>query len=290
MTKDNLKLISKSSSEWNQFILDEFYPLGIKSTSTTFSGEIDLIKYDDDFCFAGVTSSSHEVKSEVYDEFFYLISTINPIRWSNGSNSGYLHNGGIVVFDCTEEITYQFPVGQTSKSFLIPYHYFKDDNAIDSIKQGSGLLYKNMIHQLLEDIHANSHSLLNRMHTIANLLTINDPVKIVDDNIQHEFDAIKDFIRVNAKNPSLSLDYIASKLLVSRSKIQAILGEHGTNYTTLTKKTRVNQLAKSIKHNMTTSLYQLCFEHGYKSISSASAQFKSVKGMSLKQYRDSIRG
>ncbi|MGR5187743.1 helix-turn-helix domain-containing protein [Photobacterium damselae] len=290
MSKDNLRLVSKSSREWVKFISDGFYPLDIISTAADFSGEVDIVKYDDDFRFASVKSSSQEVKSEVCDEFFYLISTINPIRWFNGIGNGCLNNGGIVIFDCTKEMKYKFPESRVSNSFLIPYHYFKNGSDIDLIKHGGGLLYQDMIYQLLEGIHVDNHSLLNRMHTIANLLTINDPIRISDDSIQLEFDIIKEFIHINAKNPNLSLDYMASQLLISRSKIQAILGKNGTNYTTLIKQARVNKLANSIKHNMTTSLYQLCFEHGYKSISSASAQFKSVKGMSLKQYRDIIRG
>lgn len=290
MKENSFNLTSKSSSEWNKFILDEFYHLSIKSNSTVFSGQINITKFEDDFRFARVASSGQEIESETYDEFFYLISTANPVRWSNGISGNYLSNGGIVVFDCTKEMKYKFPNKRVSNSFLIPYHYFKSGSDIDSIRQGSKLMYQNMIHQLLGDIRGNDHCLLSRMHVIADLLTITDPRKIVESKIKHEYDAITEFIYLHARNPNLSLDYIAKHLLLSRSKIQAILSEYGTNYTTVVKEVRVDALAKSIKHNMTTNLYQLCFEHGYKSIPSASAQFKSIKGMSLKQYRDNLRG
>lgn len=290
MTEKNLKLVSKSSNEWTKFILDEFYHLDIKSKSSTFSGEIDIIQYDDDFRFASVISSGQEIKSETHEEFFYLISTVNSIRWSNGLSHGCLNNGGIAIFDCTKEMKYTFPDNRISNSFLIPYHYFKNGSDIDSIKHGRRLLYQDMIYQLMEDIYLSKYSLLNKMHTIANLLTITDQDKIEDDSVRHEYAVITEFIRMNARNPNLSLDYMARQLLISRSKIQSILSEYDTNYTTLIKNIRVNKLARSIEHNMTTNLYQLCFEHGYKSISSASAQFKAVKGMSLKQYRDSLRG
>lgn len=290
MNKENRKLITNSSCEWNKFILEDFYQFDVKSTSNIFSGEIYTVKYEDDFRFASIISSSQEVQSKIYGDYFYLLSTSNAINWSNGEANGYLNNGGIVIFDCTKEIKFEFLDYRVSNSFLIPFHFFNSSDDIDIIRHGKGILYQEMIYQLLEDTNVSSYNLINRMHTIANLLTINEPLKIVDDNILYKFTAIKEFIYTNAEDPNLSLDYIASNLLMSRSKIQSILREYGTNYTTLVKKIRVNKLAKSIKCNITKNLYQLCFEHGYKSISSASAQFKSEKGMSLKEYRDKMRG
>ncbi|ARR51828.1 AraC family transcriptional regulator (plasmid) [Photobacterium damselae subsp. damselae] len=290
MNKENCRLVSKSSEDWRRFVLKEFYPLDVKPKAELFSGEVNIVKYEDGFRFASATSSGQEIKSEICDEFFYVVSTTQSMRWNNGLSHGYLNAGGVVVFDCMKEMRYAFPKNRISNSFLIPYHYFKNSRDIDVIKKGQPPLYQGMICQLLGDINIDHCCLINRMHTISNLLTISDSESIKEDVMQHEFEYIKNFIYMHIKNPNLSLDYIARHLFMSRSKIQTILGKNGTNYTTLTKTIRVNKLAKSIRDNMTTSLYQLCFEHGYKSISAASAQFKAVKGASLKLYRDSLRG
>lgn len=289
MDKENFKLVSQSEDDWNKLVLDEFYRLDIKANNSNFSGEIDIVKYEDDFRFANVNASCQEVISEVRDEYFYLITTQDPLCWRNGHSHGYLKSGGIVVFDCTQDMAYKFPGGRRSKSFLIPYQYFRNGMAIDAIRNGNKLTYQDIIYQLLGDIKVDKPDLINRLHSIANLLTITNPLSINESKIQQEYEAIERFIVDNAGNPNISLDYVANRLLVSRSKVQAILTEMGTNYTSLVKQIRVQNLAKSIEFDMTKNLYQLCFEHGYRSISSASSHFKSIKGVSLKQYRDSFR-
>ncbi len=142
MKREITNLTSQSGTEWAQFTKEKFYSLNVTSLEPKFSGCIDIVRFENDFRFAKIKSSAQEVKTS-YDkekDFFYVILSSGAMTWDNDTKHGALRNGGIVVFDCNRPVKYKFMGERNTTSFLLPYSYFKEGSAIDSIRKGVLLL------------------------------------------------------------------------------------------------------------------------------------------------------
>ncbi|EOA8958782.1 hypothetical protein ACIMS1_004459 [Vibrio harveyi] len=287
MEKNIFKLTSNSEKDWNKFVVKEFYELNIKANSDEFSGVLDVVRYNG-LRFADVISSGQKVIFSKRGEFIYLISTSTPLAWENGEGHGVVKDG-VVVFDCNAPVKYQFLKSRKTKSVLIPYSSFSSASVIDSIKKGGLGIYKDVISEIMKDISIGSEDFSHRLNAVSNLVSILDDTKNNEEKVlDNEFKKLKLFIYQNAHKEYMSLDYVARNVFFSRRKIQSILSCKNTTYTELLKEIRVQRVVNSMIKNRNKTIQEHCFEQGYRSMSTAAYQFKSVKNVGLKEYKDTL--
>ena len=101
----------------------------------------------------------------------------------------------------------------------------------------------------------------------------------------YDLNSIINIINCNALSHTLNLNLISSSLGMSKSKTQKILSRSNITYSERIKIARVNALAWQIRHYNHKTLYELCYDCGFNTVSNAAVQFKKVKGMSISQYK-----
>ncbi|KJF85397.1 hypothetical protein UB42_20035 [Photobacterium leiognathi] len=90
-------------------------------------------------------------------------------------------------------------------------------------------------------------------------------------------------------NNSLNLDLLSNQLFMSKSKIQKIFHDNGKKYNEVVKVLRVNLLAEKIKNNVSKTIIELCYESGFNSRTNADIQFKQVKNLTIKEYKNKLK-
>lgn len=103
--------------------------------------------------------------------------------------------------------------------------------------------------------------------------------------ISERYSVIVSFIRNNIKNPELSLSYLAEYMGITERMIQYILAEKNVTFCHILSTERCRHLASRVKNNLYCNVNISIYESGFKSITTANRQFRSIYGMTPRQYQ-----
>ena len=113
-------------------------------------------------------------------------------------------------------------------------------------------------------------------------------ISLIESERERTIDKIIDFIRSNITNESLSLEFVAHNLYMSKRKLQYIFSSNGTTYKKTLNQVKVDLLTFYINENPEISIKHILPLCGFNSHSSATSIFKLAKGESLYKYQKRI--
>ncbi|KJG55379.1 hypothetical protein UA38_20060 [Photobacterium kishitanii] len=283
----NRHLKTQSFRQWLRFFKNEMFRCKIIPINVIFYGEINVVNYKNGFKFALIKAASQQIFCNDLYNMVCVIFSKGSFSWGQGDISGELPLGGFVVLDGNETIRYKNSSDNEIIICLIPYFYFKSCN-IKCICITTDSVYSDCVYTLIESMLVSKKNRLFKMQAVANLLVLifSEDKEITSEN--KECQKVIDFIKDNALNSWLDMDYISTSLGVSKSKIHKLLKSNGISYSYLVKGLRVVELEKKISHERNKTLTQLCYECGFNSISNANIQFKSIKKISISEYKNTL--
>jgi AraC-like DNA-binding protein len=280
-------LKTQSFLEWVRFFKNEVFRCKITPINAIFYGEVKVINYNNGFKFISINAVSQQMCCNDLFDFICVIFSKGKFSWEQGNSLGELPFGGFVVLDGNESIRYKNSSDNEVIVFLIPSFYFKLCN-IKDMHLTVNSLYNDCVYALIENILFCENSIFLKMQAIVNLLVLiyseHEKMKIENKVGQN----VIDFIRYNALNNWLNMEFISTSLCMSKSKIHKLLKVNGLSYSYLVKKFRITELARKINTEKGKTLTQMCYECGFNSISNANVQFKAVNKMSISEYKDSV--
>ena len=282
-------LKTQSLHEWCTFFTKEIAPVKIIPTAFLLYTDTYVVKCSEDFIFMSSTSAEHKVEIQNINKCFYLIATSGKIRGINGDVETKLPLGGCLLFDENQPFSYIVGNEQDVICLLFPYSYFKNKDEIKKIAALNKVPYNDFILNLIKSMHYSDDDLLFKMKAIANLLLSNKKQQQILTREDYDLNNIINIINHNVLSSKLSLDFISSSLGMSTSKIQKILSKSKMTYSERIKNARVDALAWKIKHYKYKTLFELCYDCGFNSVSNAAVQFKNVKGISISQYKQNLK-
>ena len=287
--KNNKQLKTQSFREWLRFVRQEIFFCKITPIQYLFYGDINVVSFNNDFLFIALKASPHKAYDNKHCDYLYVIASRGPISWENGTSTGTLPLGGIILLDLNKSFSLSIESEQEIVSFLVPFRYL--GNRVDFFKQASQVMepiYSQCILDIMFSMSSCNTDLRFKMQAVANLLMINIDTTKIETREERDLKIIVEFIEDNILDSTLSLDKVSKSLLMSKSKVQKILVNNNMSYSKIIKIARVNILSKKIIHTKNKTLSQLCYESGFNSTSNAAIQFKIVKMMSIAEYKNSL--
>lgn len=113
-------------------------------------------------------------------------------------------------------------------------------------------------------------------------------ISLIESERERTIDKIVDFIKSNITNESLSLEYVAHNLYMSKRKLQYIFSSNGTTYKKTLNQVKVDLLTFYINENPEINIKHILPLCGFNSHSSATSIFKLAKGESLYKYQKRV--
>ncbi|HIF9482768.1 TPA: helix-turn-helix domain-containing protein [Photobacterium damselae] len=223
---------------------------------------------------------------------FLFIYTKGAFSWINGKKSGKLTTGGLVILTCNETLSCSFYNHDESLCiFFIPFT-FHERLTTFGLKPKTDKLnhhpYSRVICEIVEGLTCNDSQLKEKIMTITSLITLASSEQNSEDRKLAKWSSVQSLLDNNITDPELSLEFIARKSFVSRSRIQKLFYEHGTTFRREVQRAKLSHLLKNLDTSESISLEDIAKLSGYRSVSSANKAFKRDKGISLYQYRKTL--
>ena len=278
-------LKTQSFLQWIRFFKNEMFRCKITPINAIFYGEIKVVNYDNGFKFALIKAVAQQIYCEHISNVVCVIFSKGSFSWGQGNVSGELPLGGYVVLNGNEHIQYKNSNNNEVIIFFIPFFYFK---SCDLKRITTASVYDDCVYTLIESMLFSKKNRLVKMQAVANLLVLifSEYNRGCVENKASK--KIIDFIKDNALNSWLNMDYISISLGMSKSKIHKLLKVDNISYSYLVKNLRIAALEKKIRYEKNKTLTQLCYECGFNSVSNANIQFKSIKKISMSEYKNNL--
>ncbi|MHA6604606.1 hypothetical protein ACVA6G_03115 [Photobacterium damselae] len=213
---------------------------------------------------------------------FLFIYTKGAFSWINGKKTGKLTTGGLVILNCNEDISCSFYDQRESLClFFIPFSFharlakFGQEPKIDILNHHP---YSRVICEIVEGFVCNDLQLKEKIMTITSLITLASLEQSPERKKSAKWSSVQSLLKNNITDPELSLEFIAKKSFLSRSRIQKIFYEHGTTFRNEVQKAKLNKLLKKLDTLEFCPLEEIVKLAGYQSVSAANKAFKKEKG------------
>ena len=265
--------------------LDIIGNIGLFDIEThNFNGFMDVVKNEDNICFVRMDAPGNsEIKSKGGVNCFLIFYTSSLMSWINGSLSGSVCYGGVILIDCSLPFIIKFNDNVKYKAIVVPYCMY-DINIVSHIKLRNSIYHYDVICSIFEHTNTISDDFTHEILSIVHLLPI------VDETLESDlFKNVIEMLNSHALEPAFSLDKAAELLFFSKRKLHNFLVKNGTSYSKVITEYRVNYLAGKMVQQDALPLKTLCSQSGFNSVNTANVSFKRIKGMSLSAYRKSYR-
>ncbi|WP_305464150.1 helix-turn-helix domain-containing protein [Photobacterium leiognathi] len=220
------------------------------------------------------------------NDYYMIIASYGSISWNSNSSEGKLSYGGAILINPTSELSLKFSDKKEKYLILIPKIFLnKNVYMINDV----GVIDNPVIVDIALNISVSDEDLEYKINAIINLMKIKSLKKKVETRSEYELKKIYEFIEKNIMNNCLNLDLLSNQLFMSKSKIQKIFHDNGKKYNEVVKVLRVNLLAEKIKNNVNKTIIELCYESGFNSRTNADIQFKQVKNLTIKEYKNKLK-
>lgn len=247
-------------------------------------------EYEIDSPFKVLDASKNLLRvQEFEDKFFFIVNVkefalkFNDKRY--GAFLSYDHQG-----ECKSEFVFpeigrnlNVQVSQgTGVVIFIPMDgiEFSSVSARKKINTTYGVIIKKIRDNFSDDVYKRTVE----VNGIVGLVLIS----LIESERERAIDKIIEFIKSNISNESLSLEYVAHNLYMSKRKLQYIFSSNGTTYKKTLNQVKVDLLTFYINENPDLSIKHILPLCGFNSHSSATNIFKLAKGESLYKYQKRI--
>ncbi|PSV09565.1 hypothetical protein C0W59_22080, partial [Photobacterium kishitanii] len=254
-------------------------------------GEVCIINCDKGFIFTSIKSTQQQMS---YDGLFNVVCVIyskSTFYWEQGSESGVLPFGGFILLNGKGPIKHENYSDDEIIVCFIPIIYL-EKYVINNSKVVIGSNCCDYIIQLIDSMFFSDKNLTFKVQIVVNLLVlaIIENVDIKNGNIENrEYKKLVEFIKSNALNNKINVDFVSRSIGMSKSKIHKLLKRNKTSYGQVVKDIRIAELAKKIECEYDKTVTQLSYECGFNSINHANVVFKTVKNMSISEYKKKLR-
>lgn len=261
--------------------IDEFRNGGLKIHVNSSAQKVTLMHHD------GVNNKKDK---------FILLNSCSSLLIRNSGHRKIISCGDSIILPAWERYTEECFSGRSSLSFI-----FDIPSVSESVDTISSMLWKNVsdfefgfeINKVIGNFYNNYNErfceknvsvLLGLLSLEAEMCTANC-LKKQNEMPDDRYSVIISFIRNNIKNPRLCLSSLAEYLSVTERMVQYILSEKNITFCYILATERCRFLANKIKNNICGNINVCIYESGFKSIATANRQFKSIYGVTPKQYQ-----
>ncbi len=283
--------------DFNCMVNKDFFSLIVDSKFKSYNWKFNFLGFDNGIRYLEVFGPPRFVLSSRYSDedrdFLLIYYTKSPMIWKNGKRKGELGlNGGLVIFDCNDNLEFEILEEGEAKAILLPYSLIKDSDTLFRIKcLNSHKLSDAIGYEYISNFYVSDCDIIDKITVFLDYLN-----SLVLDNFSVGmstrdavmFERIKLCIYENIRNPKLRVHDIARNLNLSPRSIQRILSLYGTRYQDIVKETRLELLSEGIISYPHKYINEVCYASGYNSVINASVQFKAKFGMTISDYRKKI--
>ncbi|MUK25173.1 helix-turn-helix domain-containing protein [Aliivibrio fischeri] len=270
------------SQKQQKYISHQFYEISIDEFSRNWIESIVVTKRLEIEPFE--SERIHRTNLTVSEKNVCLFYSSSPVQWQTELNKGILKGGSVVLFDHRESFELQSDTPFSTVCISISYQFYNATGLSDlfSIR---GQFFSVFISEILRDIEQKDnielkYKLLSLVYMLPVIHEKNKKLKEIT-----LLDKIKRIIKTYALDSFFNLSKAAKMSFCSKRTLHNCLMKEGTTFTKLILKYRIEYLAEQLLVDRKSRVDAICYKSGFNSTSYAIKKFKSIKGVTPKQYR-----
>ncbi|EMD1228045.1 helix-turn-helix transcriptional regulator [Salmonella enterica] len=267
--------------------IDEFRNGGLKINVNSSAQRVTLLHED------GVKNKQNK---------FILLNSCGSLLIRNSEHRKIISYGDGIILPAWEKYTEECFSGRNSLSFIFDISFISE--SADAL---SSMLWRNIsdfnfgfeINRVISNFYCNYSERFceKNVQTLLGLLSLEAEMsevnmkKIINNTSKtpnEKYSLIISFIRNNIKNPDLCLSSLAEYLGITERMIQYILAEEKVTFFNILTTERCKLLANKIRYDINRDMNIYIYESGFRSISTANRQFKTIYGVTPKQYQKQL--
>ncbi|PSU93298.1 hypothetical protein C0W80_20640 [Photobacterium leiognathi subsp. mandapamensis] len=246
-----------------------------------------------EFCL--VKSTPQSVRFNIAD-YIYLLFNFSKLNVTYRDKTFSVDGNQVSIFDLSFPLVIEYQSARIVKSILIPKRYLYVDNINIALGVITDNFFEYNFKEILSKVNVNDYDLDQKLITVSNIIQFyinskkNDIYLSCKISNRHKkiYDDAKKIMIDNIS--SVSLNFVADKLFVSRSTLQAAFSAHNSSFIKALTDIRIDRLKKELLNNENAKISMLCNDVGYQSISNAAKHFKIVTGLTFAEYKKKNKG